>query len=137
MSDVSQFVAETTLRIRYAETDAMRIVHHSNFIVFFEEGRSAYARQRGRPYSDFEKAGYYLIVAEVHARYHKPAHYEQEITVRTWLQTVQSRGMTFAYEIVDANSRELLVSGHTRHICISQDGQVARMPDMWLEWAKS
>lgn len=133
----SVFVAETTFRIRYAETDGMRIVHHKNYIVFFEEGRSAYARQRGRPYSEFEKAGYFLIVAEVQARYHRPAHYEQEITVRTWLETVQSRGLTFAYEIVDADTGETLVTGQSKHICITQDGQVARLPDMWLDWAKS
>lgn len=137
MPSESTFVAETTFRIRYAETDSMRIVHHKNYIVFFEEGRSNYARERGRPYSDFEKAGYYLIVAEIQARYHKPAHYEQEITVRTWLEAIQSRGLTFGYEIVDAASRETLVTGQTRHICVTQDGQVARMPDMWLDWAKS
>lgn len=128
------FVAETTLRVRYKETDMMGFVHHSNYLAYFEEGRSEYARQRGTPYSEFERAGYLLTVTEVNIRYVKPAYYEQVISVRAWVTALKSRGMTFAYEIVEQSSGDVLVTGETRHICITRDGQVARMPDMWREW---
>lgn len=128
-------MTEATLRIRYAEVDAMQIVHHSRYIVFFEEGRSDYARKRGHPYSEIERGGIYLLVTEVHVRFHKPARYEDLIIVRTWIDEIKSRGMTFCYEVVNADSGELLVTGNTNHICVSQhDGKIARVPDAWREW---
>jgi acyl-CoA thioester hydrolase len=128
------FVAETTFYARYAETDAMGIVHHASYIVYFEEGRSNYSRQRGSDYASFERSGLYLTVAEVSARYLKPARYAQRLTVRCWLAELKSRGLTFNYEIVDAESGDLLVTGFSKHICITHDGQVARIPEPWRSW---
>lgn len=134
MAPSDRFVAETTFRVRYAETDAMGIVHHSRYVVYLEEGRSDYARQRGTPYSLFEAEGHLLMVVEVSLRYSQPARYEQLITVRTWLADMQSRGLTFAYEIVDATAYTLLVSGQTRHICVDKAGRVTRIPGSWRAW---
>lgn len=128
------FVAETTLRVRYAETDSMRIVHHSNYIVYFEEGRSEYARQKGTPYSTFEESGFFLVVTEVGARYGKTAYYEQFITVRTWVSEMKSRGMTFSYEVVDADSGEVLVTGFSKHICTTKEGRPTKIPQSWRIW---
>jgi acyl-CoA thioester hydrolase len=130
-------VVETTFPVRYAETDSMRIVHHSNYLVYFEEGRSAYARERGAPYTEFENEGLFLTVTDVQVRYHRPAYYEQLITVRAWVTAVQSRGLTFEYEIVDAESHERIVTGQTKHICIDTDGKVARIPEGWRIWAQN
>ncbi|MBZ0303268.1 MAG: acyl-CoA thioesterase [Anaerolineae bacterium] len=134
MPPEDRYVAETTFHVRYAETDAMGIVHHASYIVYFEEGRSHYARQRGSDYASFEHTGHYLTVAEVHARYLKPARYDQYITVCCWIEDMKSRSVTFGYEIVDANSREVFVTGSSKHICITHDGQVARLPDAWRTW---
>lgn len=136
MAPTDRFVAETTFHVRYAETDMMGIVHHSNYIVYFEEGRSAYSRQRGKPYSQFQDLGYYLTVTEVNARYIKPAVYDQRITIRTWVAEMRSRGMTFNYEIVDAETGEILVTGFSKHVCITHDGRVVTMPDLWRDWTK-
>ena len=135
MAPPNIFVAETTFYTRYAETDAMGIVHHASYIVYFEEGRSNYARQRGSDYASFERSGFYLTVAEVGARYSQPARYSQRLTVRCWLAEMKSRSLTFNYEIVDADSGDVLVTGFSRHICITHDGQVARIPDSWRAWA--
>ena len=86
-----RIVNENTFYVRYAETDAMGIVHHASYIVYFEEGRSNYARQRGSDYASFERSGHYLTVAEVNARYLKPAVYGQRITVRCWIEEMKSR----------------------------------------------
>ncbi|MFW5708870.1 MAG: acyl-CoA thioesterase [Chloroflexota bacterium] len=134
MAEKPGFVAETTFRVRYAETDSMRIVHHRNYLVYFEEGRSEYARLRGYPYGELERQGTFLAVTEVNIRYVKPALYEQQITVRTWLTGIQSRGMAFAYEIVDTLTDEILVEGSSKHICIDRDGKVTRLPDTWRAW---
>lgn len=134
MSDTDRFVAETTFHVRYAETDAMGIVHHSAYVIYLEEGRSAYARQRGYPYSQMEDDGVYLAVTEVNLRYLQSARYEQLITVRTWIDQVRSRGMTFGYEIVDTNSGEHLVTGTTKHLCLDRQGKITRLPANWQDW---
>lgn len=134
MAPADRFVSETSFRVRYVETDAMGIVNHSHYISYFEEGRSAYARQRDAPYSAFEQQGFFLTVTEVSARYSKPARYDQTIIVRTWLEEMKSRGLTFAYEILDVETGELLVTGQSKHVCITRDGQVTRLPDALKKW---
>lgn len=129
------FVAEATFYVRYAETDAMGIVHHASHIVYFEEGRSNYARKRGSDYASFERSGYYLTIVEVSARYIKPARYGQRITVRCWITELKSRTLTFEYQIVDADTREVLVTGLSKHICITHEGRVSTWPPEWRQWA--
>lgn len=136
MAPIDRFVSETTFYVRYAETDAMRIVHHSSYIVYFEEGRSDYMRQRGEDYARFEEGGHYLAVTDLNVRYPKAARYGQRLTVRCWIQAVLSRGMTFQYEIVDADSGDVHVTGESKHVCINGAGQVARIPDTWRKWAE-
>lgn len=134
---VPSFIAEITFYVRYAETDAMGIIHHSSYVIYFEEGRTNYARQRGSDYASFEQSGFYLTVTEIAVRYLKPARYGQQITVRCWIDEMKSRGLTFAYEIVDAKTQELFVTGTTKHICITHSGQIAHLPDEWRSWATS
>ena len=130
------FVAETKFHVRYAETDAMGIVHHASYIVYFEEGRSAYLREQGTSYADFERSGFYLAVTEVQARYIKAAHYDDLLTVRCWAEAARSRALDFAYEILNAETRELLVKGTTKHICLDRTGAIARIPEAWMNWVR-
>lgn len=134
MAPSDRFVAETTFYVRYAETDAMAVVHHGSYITYFEEGRTSYARQRGHDYASFERSGYYLTVTEINARYVRPAHYGQRLTVRCWIEEMKSRSVIFNYEIVDADDQTLHVTGHSKHICITHEGQVARLPAAWRAW---
>lgn len=134
MAPQNRITAEVTFYVRYAETDAMGVVHHGSYITYFEEGRSNYARQRGSDYASFEREGFYLLVAEVHARYLKPARYGQRVTVCCWIDELKSRSVTFSYEILDAETRDLFVTGWSKHICITHDGQVARLPESWRSW---
>jgi acyl-CoA thioester hydrolase len=130
----SPFTAETTFHIRYAETDAQGIVHHSSYIVYFEEGRSEYIRQRGSSYADFERSGFFLAVTEVHARYIKAARYDDEITVRCWVSKARSRSVIFEYEIVHTESGDTLLTGRTHHICLDKAGNIRRIPEDWQQW---
>ena len=123
--------SETTFYVRYAETDAMGIVHHAAYIVWFEEGRSDLLRSHGANYANLEASGYYLAVSDVQARFIAPAVFGQRVTVRTELESLRSRSLSFTYQVVDAESRELLVSGRTKHICINREGQVVRLPEGW------
>jgi acyl-CoA thioester hydrolase len=134
VTSTDRYIAEVSFYVRYAETDAMGIVHHASYIVYFEEGRTNYARQRGSDYASFEKSGYYLTVTEVNARYLKPARYGQRLTVRCWIEEMKSRALTFAYEIVDSTTGDLHVTGYSKHICITHEGQVAKIPAEWRAW---
>jgi len=88
-------IVETTFHVRYAETDQMRVAHHVAYIVWFEEGRSAWMRAMGGDYADFEAEGFYLVVSEVQARYLAPALYGRRVTVRSWAEEVRSRTLKF------------------------------------------
>ena len=120
-------VIETRFRVRFYETDQMGVVHHAAYITWFEEGRSAFTRAIGYPYSQLEREGFSLAVAEVNARYHRAAVYDDEVRVIVCLEQLQSRGMTFSYEVRRASDGELLVTGMTRHISVDKHGQVTRI----------
>jgi acyl-CoA thioester hydrolase len=121
-------VVEATLRVRYAETDAMGIVYHSNYIIWFEVGRGEYMRQQGGEYAHLEAQGYYLPVIEVQARYLAPARYGDLVTVKTWVEEARSRQVTFAYEVVMAETGQLLASGLTKHVCVDEEGTIKTIP---------
>ena len=120
---------EVRFRVRYFETDAMGIVHHAFYITWFEEGRSAFTRAIGYPYSRMEREGIALAVAEVNARYHRPARYDDEVIVIAAMTQLGSRGMTFGYEVRRAIDGELLVSGSTKHVSVDRAGRVALFPE--------
>jgi len=121
-------ISETTLRVRYAETDAMGIVHHSRYIPWFEVGRINYLREIGIPYKQIEEMGYLFVITDLGARYHMPAHFDDVVTIRTWMDKVYSRGMRLEYQIVN-EAGETLVTGFTKFICTNMQGQPTRLPD--------
>jgi acyl-CoA thioester hydrolase len=126
-----RYVATTEFYVRYVETDAMRVVNHAHYVSWLEESRSEYARQRGRSYAQFEAQGLFLAVVEVHLGYKRPARYGDRVQLRTWVEDVKSRTITFGYEIYNADNGELLTTAQTRHICIDADGKVTTIPADW------
>mgnify|MGYP005855165173 CR=1 FL=1 len=124
----STTTCETQVRVRYAETDAMGIAHHTSYIVWFELGRVELLRQTGHNYVDVERSGHYFAVSELNVRYLAPARFDDLITIRTRISKMRSRTMTFEYELTLTDSGRLLVSGSTRHVCLDRDGNVATIP---------
>jgi acyl-CoA thioester hydrolase len=125
-------VVETQLRVRYAETDRMGIVYHGHYIVWFEIGRTEYCRAAGMPYSAMEGSGLLILVTGVECRYRRSARYDDAVRVRTRLTELASRGVSFGYEIVDAEDR-LLTEGATRHVFADVSGKPRRAPADVLE----
>jgi acyl-CoA thioester hydrolase len=121
-------VIETAVRVRYAETDAMGVVYHTNYLIWFEVGRGEYMRQKGGDYTDFEAQGFYLPVSELDARFIASARYGDLVTIRTWTEEMRSRSLTFAYEVVMQETGQVLVTGRTRHICTDREGRVKVIP---------
>ncbi len=89
--------------------------------------------QRGSGYEALEAQGYYLPVVELEARYFGPCRYGDRIVVRTWLDSLRSRSLSFRYEVRMADSMRALAAGRTRHVCIDGDGQVRRLPSWAAE----
>ncbi len=130
---IPERVRETTFRVRFAETDMMGIVHHASYAVYFEAGRVEFSHQVGASYASLEEQGFSLAVSELQIRYVAAARFDQHITVRTWVDDIRSRSVTFGYEVVDAESHALLATGSTKHICIDHSGQVWRIPQGWYD----
>ncbi len=129
-------VVEAEIRVRYAETDAMGVVYHANYIVWFEVGRGEYMRQIGGDYTEYEIQGLFLPVSEVHARFIAPARYGDLVRVRTWVEEVRSRGLTFAYEVVNVENGQTLARGWTKHVCVDGEGRVRTLPRELREMLK-
>ena len=124
--------SESRLRVRYAETDQMRVVYHSNYIIWFEVGRVEFLRSLGFTYRDMESEGYHLPVVEVKCRYKAPAMYDDEILVRTHIATMRGPMLRFAYEILRATDRALLAEGESTHWVVGSDMQPTTFPDKYL-----
>ena len=125
---------ETEIRVRYAETDKMGIVHHSNYLIWFEAGRSELCRARGFSYKEMEEQDNALmVVAETYCRYKSPAYYEDILTVRTQVAEVRSRSIRFIYEIVRNSDDALLAEGETLHLVTDENKKVKLIPDSYKE----
>ncbi|REJ78649.1 MAG: acyl-CoA thioesterase [Acidobacteria bacterium] len=120
---------ETELRVRYAETDKMGIVHHSNYYVWFELGRSEFCRSRGFSYRDMEdNDGALLVVAESYCRYKSPAHYEDLLLLRTQIARIRSRSISFVYEVFRPSDDTVIAEGETMHIVVNRKNKIISLP---------
>ena len=121
-------ILETTFHVRFAETDLMGIVHHSQYVVWMEEGRSDFMRRRGFTFDQWEAANIGFAVSELNLRYHAPARYGERVIVRTWIESLRSRQIVFRYEIVNADSRQELVTGTVKLIAVDRQNRVRTIP---------
>ncbi|MFO0865511.1 MAG: thioesterase family protein [Gemmataceae bacterium] len=120
-------VGETTIRVRYAEVDRMGFLHHSNYLVYFEQGRTELLRQMGFSYRDMEDQGFLLVLTRVQVRYRRPARYDDVLTLRTIVVRTTSVKIEHRYEVI--REGELLAEGETTLGCIGADGKVRVLPD--------
>jgi len=128
-----QAVNQTRLRVRYAETDQMGVVYHSNHFIWFEVGRVELLRQLGFSYRDMEsKDKRFIAVAEAKCRYRAPVRYDEEIVVRTQLLNVRDSVVHFGYELRRAEDGALLTEGETTHIVTDEAMQIATLPEKYL-----
>ncbi len=124
---------ETRVRVRYAETDQMGVVYHSNHLIWFEVGRVELMREMGFSYRDMEREdGRFIAVAEVKCRYRAPVYYDEEIVIRTRLKNVRESVVVFSYELVRADTNTLLAEGETTHIVTDSNMKVAALPGKYL-----
>ncbi len=121
---------QSPLRVRYAETDAQRVVYHSNYLVYFEVGRGDFLRAAGVDYNAMEASGAFVVVVEANVRYHAPARYDDELVVHTRLDEVRTRSMRFAYRVTrgTGDSETTIASGWTAHVVVNREGRPVPLP---------
>lgn len=119
---------DVELRVRYAETDQMGVVYHSEYLVWCEVGRTEYIRALGLPYAEMERRGALLAVADASLRYHGSARYDDLIRVETTLAEVKSRAITFDYLIRHVQSGARLVTARTMLVSLDQNARPAPIP---------
>jgi acyl-CoA thioester hydrolase len=131
-SDLPPAINETRLRVRYAETDQMGVVYHSNHFIWFEIGRVELLRQLGFSYRDMEIRDHcFIAVAEAKCRYRAPVRYDEEVLVRTELLHVRDSVIRFGYELRRVNDDTLLAEGETTHIVTDADMKTAALPEKY------
>ena len=119
---------EIHIRVRYAETDRMGLLHHANYLVYFEQGRTELLRQQGFSYRDIEDQGFYLVLTKVQVRYKSPAYYDDLLTLKTIVQRVTLVKIEHRYELL--RDGILLAEGETTLGCVDKSGKVQALPDM-------
>ena len=133
MSDGRPLVCETRVRVRYAETDQMGVVYHSNHFIWFEVGRVEFMRQLGVTYRDMEREhGLHIAVVDARCRYKAPAKYDDEVVVRTHLKNARESMVHFGYELLRADDGTLLAEGETTHIVIDREMNITAIPERYM-----
>ena len=118
---------ETTIRVRYAETDRMGFLHHANYLVYFEQARTELLRSHGFSYRDLEDGGYLLVLTKVEVRYKRPAKYDDLLTVRTVVERTTAVRIDHRYEV--RCEGQLVAEGSSTLACIDRDGRPQALPD--------
>ncbi len=127
-------VNETRIRVRYAETDQMGVVYHSNHFIWFEVGRVELLRQLGFSYKTMEREDdCFIAVADARCRYKAPIHYDDEVVVRTYMKHVRERMIHFGYELRRAETGELLAEGETMHLVADARMKPRALPEKYMK----
>jgi len=121
----------TEINVRYGETDKMGVAHHTSYLLWFELGRTGLMRASGHPYRELERNGLLLPVLECGVRYLIGAEYDDCVRIETAVSELRSRSVTFVYRAFRGD--QLLCTGWTRHVCVTPDNQLRRIPPEVLE----
>ena len=121
-------------RVNYSETDQMGVVYHANYFVWFEVGRVELLRQMGFSYREMEEQDQcFIAVVEARCRFKAPAHYDDEIRIRSALKHVRNSYIRFSYEAVRVSDGELLAEGDTMHIVTDAGMNKRALPEKYVE----
>jgi acyl-CoA thioester hydrolase len=126
---------ETTLRVRYAETDQIGIVYYGNYFTWFEVGRVELLRQMGVAYKEMEQVDdCHIVVIEAKCQYKRPARYDDLVRIRTRVAESRTRTIRFSYEVLNDATGELLATGETQHVICDAEGRPKTLPDKYRQY---
>lgn len=128
-------VGETTIRVRYAETDQMGVVYYANFFVWFEVARVELMRQMGFNYKQMEiEDDSFVVVARATCTYKRPAKFDDVLRLRARVTESHSRTITFAYEVLNDSTGDLIATGETLHVICDSKGRPKTLPGKYREY---
>ncbi len=126
-----------SIRVKYADTDAMGIVYNGRYLEYFEVGRTELLRAHGLPYSEVEKAGYQLPLLEAYVRYKTPALYDDVLEVEATVKELYSPKIHIDYVVRRQGKDEIIATGHTDHVFIKSGSlKPVRPPAFYLNALK-
>lgn len=128
VAEVGRASAALELPVRFVETDAMGVVHHSNYLVWFEAARVRWMDAAGVPYAEVAAGGNHFAVTGACVEYRAPARFGDTVRVTATLHHFRSRRVRFDYVVEKVAGGALLATGHTEHICVDSSGRVATIP---------
>ena len=130
-------VAKVRHKVNFYDTDAMAVVHHSNYIRWFEIGRVEFLRAAGITLNQLMADGYVFPITDVSAKYLAPACFDDELVIETIPEALTKAKMAFNYKIYRTSDNILLVEGHTQNVFTSKDtGKIVRLPDKYYDKLK-
>ena len=121
---------EITIRVRYAETDRMGLLHHANYLVYFEQARTELLRSLGVTYKDLEDQGFLLVLTRAEVKYRSPARYDDVLTIRTTVTRTTAVRIEHRYEVFREGT--LIAEGETTLASVDRTGKVQALPE-WLQ----
>lgn len=124
------------IRIRYGETDMMGHAYYGNYLLYFEQARAAWCRERGVSYLEMEAAGFKLPVVEVWAKYRGEVKYDDVIAVKIWVEEMRRVAVQFKYEIVNESTGKLVTEGYTWQVCVDGSMKAVSIPAFFRELAE-
>jgi len=129
MSDAVLRKTSSEVRVRYSETDQMGFVYHAHYLVWCEIGRTDFMRELGVVYAEVERQGIRLVVSDAHVRFRTPARYDDLVRIDTHIERVQSRAVTFAYELLRVTDDPVrLATASTTLLAIDEHGSTRMLP---------
>lgn len=132
---------KTTFIARYAETDQMGIVHHSNYAIWFEAGKTDFLKTAGTSNSSIEENGVLIPLYEMNCKFITPAKYEDEIIVNTSIKNISPARISFSYKVLNASSGKLIATGETLHAwtdkVLKPINAAKRIPEIYAVLSKS
>ncbi len=121
-------------RVNFYDTDAMNVVHHANYIRWFEIGRVEYLRSLGITLDDMMADGFLFPITEVRAKFVSSGHFDDVLRIETRAAALTKAKMEFEYRIVCASTEKLLVEGYTQNVFTNREtGHIARLPAKYYE----
>ena len=117
------------VRVRYAETDAMGVLHHANYFVYFEEARTECLRQSGLSYRELEERGVYLVVARAECTYRAPASYDDVLLIHASVERVTAARIDHSYRVVREADGVLVAEAKTTLACVDEKGGPQPLPE--------
>lgn len=121
-----------TIRVRYAETDPMKYVYYGSYATYFEVARVELFRTLGMPYDDIEKQGIWLPVSEFSIKYLKPALYDQNLEIHTFIKKIPGVRIEFDYEIYNDSKEKITEAKTTLFFLDSKLNKVIKCPDFLM-----